>query len=80
MSQAASFYVLSIELAAGLLSASGRSGWWMEIVTADQAVNVLKTGGGPVTIAGADFEGFQTLAALHGWKFAPPDLEYIHRS
>ena len=76
MSQAASFYVLSLELAAGLLSASGRSGWWMEIVTADQAVNILKAGGGPVTIVGADFGHFQTLAALHGWKFAAPDMEY----
>ena len=69
MSQAAPFYVLSLELAAGLLSASGRSGWWMEIVTADQAVNILKAGGGPVAIAGEDLEHFRTLAALHGWRF-----------
>ena len=75
MSQVALFYVLSIELAAGLLTASGRIVPGMEIVTADQAVNVLKTGGGPLAIAGTDFGYFQTLAALHGWKFAS-DMEY----
>ena len=69
-------YSVSIELAAGLVIAAGPSGWWMEIVTADQAVNTLKAGGGPVAIAGEDLEHFQTLAALHGWRFAAPDMEY----
>lgn len=69
-------YAVSIERASSLLTATGKSGWWMEVVAPDQAANILKDGGGPVWIAGEDFERFKTLAALHAWTFAPPDLEY----